>query len=108
MGFVVFRSTTPWVAVSSRKSSNLLTVISMVVVPAADAMASTGITQVPRQMALLSTLPYIKTKTHKTSSKGKPQGKVQSGRTPGSSPQLLGQFVQQPVQIFVGLADGIN
>jgi hypothetical protein len=30
--------------VSSRKSSNLLTVISMVVVPAADAMASTGIT----------------------------------------------------------------
>jgi hypothetical protein len=59
---VVLRSTTPWVAVSSRKSSNLLTVISMVVVPAADAMASTGITQVPRRVALLSVLPLYQNK----------------------------------------------
>src|SRR6266498_331478 len=47
MGIVVLRSTTPWVAESSRSSSNLLTVISMVVVPAADAMASTGIERKP-------------------------------------------------------------
>ena len=47
MGIVVLRSTTPWVAVSSRKSSNLLTVISIVVVPAADAKASAGITKSP-------------------------------------------------------------
>jgi hypothetical protein len=44
MGIVVLRSTTPCVAVSSRNNSNLLTVISMVVVPvAADAKVSTGI-----------------------------------------------------------------
>ena len=50
---MVLRSTTPWVAVSSRKSSNLLTVISMVAVPVAVAIASTGITQISRQAALL-------------------------------------------------------
>src|SRR5579864_1810335 len=43
MGIVVFRSTTPWVAESSRSNSDLLTVISIVAVPAADAIASTGI-----------------------------------------------------------------
>src|SRR6266550_1839094 len=47
MGIVVLRSTTPWVAESSRSSSNLLTVISMGVVPVADAMASTGIERKP-------------------------------------------------------------
>ena len=48
MGIVVLRSTTPWVAESSRSSSNLLTVISMVAVPAADvAIASTGISPFP-------------------------------------------------------------
>jgi hypothetical protein len=44
---VVFRSTTPWVAVSSRSNSNLLTVISMVDVPVA-AKASAGITIISR------------------------------------------------------------
>src|ERR671924_56666 len=51
---VVLRSTTPWVAVSSLKSSNLLTVISMVVVPVGVATASTGISGSPwRQRATL-------------------------------------------------------
>src|SRR5207249_11677261 len=36
-----------WVAVSSRKSSNLLTVISIVAVPAAEAKASAGIPESP-------------------------------------------------------------
>src|SRR5215469_5518035 len=44
MGIVVLRSTTPWVAVSSRNNSNLLTVISMVPVAVA---TSTGITESP-------------------------------------------------------------
>ena len=68
MGIVVLRSTTPWVAVSSRKSSNLLTVISMVVVPAADAKASAGITKSPVPTCYYWILPYIKIKTYKTSS----------------------------------------
>src|SRR6516162_892984 len=46
MGMVVLGCTTPCVAVSSRKSSDLLTVISIVVVPAAVAIASTGIDRV--------------------------------------------------------------
>src|ERR1700729_3374555 len=45
IGIVVLRSTTPCVAVNSRSNSNLLTVISIVVVPAATA-ASTGINHV--------------------------------------------------------------
>jgi hypothetical protein len=72
MGIVVLRSTTPWVAESSLSSSDLLTVISIVAVPAADAIASTGI----RTDDLLSAVcgryfyyfPYIKSKTYKTSS----------------------------------------
>src|SRR5579883_3136267 len=44
MGIVVLRSMTPWVAVSSLRSSNLLTVISMVPVAVA---TSTGITESP-------------------------------------------------------------
>src|ERR1700756_884424 len=47
MGIVVFRSTTPWVAESSRSNSDLLTVISIVAVPTADAIASTGINPNP-------------------------------------------------------------
>ena len=84
MGIVVLRSTTPWVAESSRSSSNLLTVISMVAVPAADvAIASTGISpfpylcgagEVPAYYYLLS---YIKAKTVKTSSNRREEGKVE-------------------------------
>ena len=49
---MVLRSTTPWVAVSSRKISNLLTVISIVDVPVAVA-TSTGITNSPIQRCYL-------------------------------------------------------
>jgi hypothetical protein len=47
MGIVVLRSTTPWVAESSLSNSDLLTVISIVAVPVADAIASTGIKRRP-------------------------------------------------------------
>src|SRR5208337_425777 len=67
MGIVVLRSTTPCVAVSSRSNSNLLTVISMVVVPVADTIASTGITQFPRPCDCADYSTYIKTKSTKTS-----------------------------------------
>src|SRR5579871_413324 len=50
MGIVVLRSTTPWVAVSSRRSSALLTVISMVDVPVAT-IASAGIYDHPESRA---------------------------------------------------------
>src|SRR5690348_12239671 len=66
MGIVVLRSTTPCVAVSSRNKSNLLTLISMVVVPAA-AIASTGITGHLRQRALEGlriVLPLYQKKNH--------------------------------------------
>src|SRR5579864_676632 len=76
MGIVVFRSTTPWVAESSRSNSDLLTVISIVAVPAADAIASTGISPKPL-WRLLGLLSYIKTKTYKTSSNSREVGKVE-------------------------------
>src|SRR5579864_1346104 len=76
MGIVVFRSTTPWVAESSRSNSDLLTVISIVAVPAADAIASTGI--IPKPLwRLLGLLRYIKRKTYKTSSNSREVGKVE-------------------------------
>src|SRR5437867_7115330 len=60
IGMVVLRSTTPWVAVSSRNNSALLTVISIVEVPAAEAKASAGIyTDLP---ATLNTFLYQKKK----------------------------------------------
>ena len=84
MGIVVLRSTTPWVAESSRSSSNLLTVISMVAVPAADvAIASTGISPFPylcgagASPAYYYLLSYIKAKTVKTSSNRREEGKVE-------------------------------
>src|ERR1039458_8920954 len=70
---VVFRSTTPWVAVSSRSSSNLLTVISMVVVATAGA-ASTGILGLPTVLLFFS---YIKCKSNKTSSNRRRGGEVE-------------------------------
>src|ERR1039458_4854061 len=70
---VVLRSTTPWVAVSSRSSSNLLTVISMVVVATAGA-ASTGILGLPTVLLFFS---YIKCKSNKTSSNRRRGGEVE-------------------------------
>src|SRR5208283_615091 len=75
MGIVVLRSTTPWVAVSSRSSSNLLTVISMVVDVAATAGAtSTGILGLPTLLLFSS---YIKYKSNKTSSNRRRVGEVE-------------------------------
>src|ERR1700722_1844189 len=62
---VVLRSTTPCVAVSSRSNSNLLTVISIVVVPTADAIASTGMSQLPRRASSLNTSLIPKEKLRK-------------------------------------------
>ena len=64
IGIVVLRSTTPWVAVNSRSSSNLLIVISMVVVAgvATAGATSTGIEDLP---TVLLFLPYIKNQTIK-------------------------------------------
>src|SRR5208282_1686548 len=73
MGIVVFRSTTPWVAVSSRRSSNLLTVISMVVAAMAGA-TSTGILGLPTLLLFSS---YIKYKSKKTSSNRRRFGEVE-------------------------------
>src|SRR4030081_1486707 len=76
MGIVVLRSTTPWVAVSSRRSSNLLTVISMVVDIAATAGAtSTGILGLPTLLLFSS---YIKYKYKKTSSNRRCLGEVEN------------------------------
>jgi hypothetical protein len=71
------RSTTPWVAVNSRKSSNLLTVISIVAVPVADAIASTGILESPVARCYFEYFSYIKIKTIKTSSNSRRVGKVE-------------------------------
>src|SRR5271157_6292757 len=73
MGIVVLRSTTPCVAVSSRSSSNLLTVISMVVVDTAGA-TSTGILGLPTLLLFSS---YIKYKSNKTSSNRRRVGEVE-------------------------------
>src|SRR5580700_4548049 len=76
MGMVVLRSTTPCVAVSSRRSSNLLTVISMVVDGAATAGAtSTGILGLPTLLLFSS---YIKCKSKKTSSNRRRFGEVEN------------------------------
>src|ERR1700724_1583057 len=76
MGIVVLRSPTPWVAVSSRRSSNLLTVISMVVDIAATAGAtSTGILGLPTLLLFSS---YIKYKSKKTSSNRRRFGEVEN------------------------------
>src|SRR5713226_334734 len=76
MGIVVLGSTTPGVAVSSRRSSNLLTVISMVVDVAATAGAtSTGILGLPTLLLLSS---YIKYKCKKTSSNRRRFGEVEN------------------------------
>src|ERR1700730_11441982 len=76
MGIVVLRSTTPWVAVSSRRSSNLLTVISMVVDIAATAGAtSTGIFGLP---TLLLFSFFIKYKSKKTTNNRKRFGEVEN------------------------------
>src|SRR5271157_4988536 len=74
MGIVVLRSTTPCVAVSSRRSSDLLTVISMVVVATAGA-ASTGILGLPTLLLFSS---YIKYKSKKTSSNRRRFGEVEN------------------------------
>jgi hypothetical protein len=63
--------------VSSRSSSNLLTVISMVVVPAGVATASTGIEGSPWRQRYFEYFPYIKRKTYKTSSNRREGGKVE-------------------------------
>src|ERR1700722_5832811 len=61
MGIVVLRSTTPCVAVSSRSNSNLLTVISIVVVATAGA-TSTGILGLPtRELVSKSVWPRVRT-----------------------------------------------
>src|SRR5580700_4868873 len=76
MGMVVLRSTTPCVAVSSRRSSDLLTVISMVVDVAATAGAtSTGILGLPTLLLFSS---YIKYKSKKTSSNRRRFGEVEN------------------------------
>src|SRR6516225_2069818 len=62
MGMVVLGCTTPCVAVSSRKSSDLLTVISIVVVPAAVAIASTGIDRVSQAEGSFDTPLILKEK----------------------------------------------
>ena len=84
MGIVVLRSTTPWVAESSLSNSDLLTVISIVAVPAADAIASTGIRTEDLSLCVGGALaryfyyfPYIKSKTIKTSSNRREEGKVE-------------------------------
>src|SRR5271166_4130978 len=74
MGIVVLRSTTPCVAVSSRRSSNLLTVISMVVAAIAGA-TSTGILGLPTLLLFSS---YIKCKSKKTSSNRRDLGEVEN------------------------------
>src|SRR5580700_4234784 len=74
MGIVVLRSTTPCVAVSSRRSSDLLTVISMVVVDTSGATA-TGILGLPTLLLFSS---YIKYKSKKTSSNRRRFGEVEN------------------------------
>src|ERR1700678_614593 len=74
MGIVVLRSTTPCVAVSSRSNSNLLTVISMVVVDMAGA-TSTGILGLPTLLLFSS---YIKYKSNKPSSNRRRFGEVEN------------------------------
>src|SRR2546423_8001253 len=63
MGMVVLRSTTPCVTLSSCSNSNLLTVISMVAVPAADAKASAGIFLLPLDL-YIELITHLKTKAH--------------------------------------------
>src|SRR5713226_3114046 len=76
MGIVVLGSTTPGVAVSSRRRSNLLPLISMVVDVAATAGAtSTGILGLPTLLLFSS---YIKYKSKKTSSNRKRFGEVEN------------------------------
>src|SRR3974390_2124938 len=107
MGMVVLRSTTPCVAVSSRKSSNLLTVISIVAVAAAGA-TSTGIMDSPNSTSDSS---YIKSFSKKTSGTIKVRRRIGSPiRGPPnrlrsrSGTELLGELVEQPVQVLVPLA----
>src|SRR5580700_5840734 len=74
MGMVVLRSTTPCVAVSSRRRSDLLTVISMVVADTSGATA-TGILGLPTLLLFSS---YIKCKSNKTSSNRRRAGEVEN------------------------------
>jgi hypothetical protein len=58
-------------------------------------MASTGMTEISRSLALLLILPYIKIKTYKTSSNSRWQGKVENLSNP-------------PAAISFGLSTRVN
>src|SRR5437868_4183667 len=101
MGMVVLRSTTPWVAVSSRRSSARLTVISIVEVPAAVMIASAGIKYhlggVCADPRLLCS-PYIKRKTIKTSSNSRLLGnlEIQGRASAGGLPATFAAVHNRP------------